>query len=409
MSLAFATPEAFVSFFGRVPRPTVMVGHGGRIAEKEITVNDVLLGRGSALDNHNGNKQLRFIVLQTAITNRNKTYVKKEKTFEAAKVVATVRNLNPPGRFLSKNEGAGFWEEVGDLKARKKVAQAFRDFKYAAKKKADPIRFSKSNDVRHSSHSEEKIFCQSLIKNLTVAGNAVPSNHAIQNFDVRSTGYHNYPESATQKEVISAHRHPGSILLHHFVPETLSNYDDDKSYIQNRIALDAAKIASQTSNLNTSGRFKSRNKETGNLEEAGEAQERVKVSRVFCELHNAMTKKASAGFVSQPKDDQFEEKLSGQGLTSNDVLLGRGNHKHHGNIQFRHLVAQHLTEYYDKANIKDKNALIYTKIVAMIRTLDPPGRFMHQNKRTGCWEEVGDLTAFKKVARAFLDLCHPAK
>jgi hypothetical protein len=68
-----------------------------------------------------------------------------------------------------------------------------------------------------------------------------------------------------------------------------------------------------------------------------------------------------------------------------------------------------LTEYYDKANIEDKNTLIYTKIVAMIRTLDPPGRFMHQNKVTGCWEEVGDLRAIKKVARAFRDLCHPAK
>jgi hypothetical protein len=179
--------------------------------------------------------------------------------------------------------------------------------------------------------------------------------------------------------------------------------------MQNRIAFDAAKSASQISNLDPSGMFKSRVKETGTLEEFGEVQERVNMSQAFCELHHAMTKKASTGFVFQPKDDQLEERLSGQGLTSNDVLLGRGNHKHHGNIQFRHLVAQHLTEYYDKANIRDKNALIYTKIVAMIRTLNPPGRFMHQNKKTGCWEEVGDLTATKKVARAFLDLCHPAK
>jgi len=116
--MSFVAPAAFSKFLGRVPKPTVLVGHGGQIEKEEITNNDVLLGRGSALDNHNGNKQLRSIVRQSTITICNKTHTKNEKTFEAAKVVATVRNLNPPGRFLLKNVATGFWEEVGDLKAR---------------------------------------------------------------------------------------------------------------------------------------------------------------------------------------------------------------------------------------------------------------------------------------------------
>jgi hypothetical protein len=298
---------------------------------------------------------------------------------------------------LSKNEGTGFWEEVGDLKARKKVSQAFRDLQYAAKKKADSEIISISNDVMHSSHAKEKPFCQDHIKRANVADDAHPSNHAMRTVEV-GQGNHNVPEIANHSDVILesfAHNYHGNILLPRYVPQ-LSYYDDDMPNIQNKKSLVPAKIMCQ-------------NKKARKLEEDREVKSRIKASQTFCDLPNSFTKKNSSGFVFQPRDDQLEKHFSAQGLSNNDVLLGRGNHKNHGNIQFRNLISQYLTEYYDKTNIEDKNELIYTKIVVMIRTLDPPGRFMHQNKVTGCWEEVGDLRAIKKVARAFRDLCHPAK
>ena len=395
--MSFVAPAAFSKFLGRVPKPTVLVGHGGAIANEEITNNDVLLGRGSALDNHNGNKQLRSIVRQSTITICNKTHTKNEKTFEAAKVVATVRTLNPPGRFLLKNEATGFWEEVGDLKARKKVSQAFRDFQYAAKKKADSVIFSTSNNLMHSSHATEKTFCQDHIKRAIVADNAHPSYHAMQTVDLMQ-GNHIVPEIANQSDEFLesiAHNHQGDIRLLHPVTQ-LSNYYEDVPNIQNKNSLVPAKIVCQ-------------NKETCIVKDDRDVKSRIKASQTFCTLPNSFTKKTSSGLVIQPRIDQFEKQFSAQGLSNNDVLLGRGNHKHHGNIQFRHLLAQYLTEYYEKANLEDKNALIYNNIVAKLRNLDPPGRFMHHNKVTGCWEEVGDLTAAKKVARAFRDLCHPEK
>jgi hypothetical protein len=41
--------------------------------------------------------------------------------------------------------------------------------------------------------------------------------------------------------------------------------------------------------------------------------------------------------------------------------------------------------------------------MGVIKSLNPPGRFMSQNKNTGVWEEVGDITSQKKLAQAFRD------
>lgn len=119
-------PQEFATFLGVVPNPIVQPGIGGPIDSSGITDNDVLLGRGAFFDRHPGNIQFRKI----AVENRKIYYYhsskKIEKTFCGAKVVAIIRNLNPSGRFLSKNN-EGYWEEVGDVKARKKAVQALRD------------------------------------------------------------------------------------------------------------------------------------------------------------------------------------------------------------------------------------------------------------------------------------------
>ena len=38
-----------------------------------------------------------------------------------------VHSLDPPGRFLKKNEGSGDWEEVTDKEATQRAWQALRD------------------------------------------------------------------------------------------------------------------------------------------------------------------------------------------------------------------------------------------------------------------------------------------
>ena len=44
-----------------------------------------------------------------------------------AKVVLETRSLNPPVRFLEFDKASGRWNEIGDVRARKKASQSLRD------------------------------------------------------------------------------------------------------------------------------------------------------------------------------------------------------------------------------------------------------------------------------------------
>ena len=56
------------------------------------------------------------------------TSSKKQKSMISRSIVDKVKTeLNPPGRFLSKNTKTGLWQEVHDRRALEKTAQALRD------------------------------------------------------------------------------------------------------------------------------------------------------------------------------------------------------------------------------------------------------------------------------------------
>lgn len=274
--LRMAVPRPFVKFLGIVPEPSVKPGEGGPVAQTDVTVNDVLLGRGSSLGSHKGNIQFRFIILKTATKNADKIFKRNEKTFESSKIVALIRNLTPPGRFLSKNEKSGYWEEVGDSKARKKVAQAFRDFSYAA------IR-GPASGVASEAATDRGRFCSGIISR------------------------------------------------------------NDKPCVDNR----------------------------------------------------------------RPNPVPESVCLTPSNFNEHDVLLGRGIRKYNGNALFLQLVTQNLTKYCNATLIRKMKSCIAAEIVATIRNLDPPGRFLCKSNETGFWEDIGDDRALKKVAQAFRD-CYSA-
>lgn len=96
----------------------------------KISRNDVLCGRGGLTNHHPGNIFFRQLVRQ-----RQEMYLrasKRDKASVAKSIVETIRNLDPPGRFLKKkneaSKGAGsVWCEIGNRKAREKTSQALRE------------------------------------------------------------------------------------------------------------------------------------------------------------------------------------------------------------------------------------------------------------------------------------------
>lgn len=108
------------------------IRHGRRkpaMSQREAPItpheNDILMGRGGKNNQHTGNNQLRAFAREECRNYR--TSSKKGKSYISRELVRRVRELDPPGRFLKKNNDTGLWEDVGDDVAREKASQALRD------------------------------------------------------------------------------------------------------------------------------------------------------------------------------------------------------------------------------------------------------------------------------------------
>lgn len=86
----------------------------------------------------------------------------------------------------------------------------------------------------------------------------------------------------------------------------------------------------------------------------------------------------------------------------NDVLCGRGGriNQHTGNIRFRDVIASKKKDYLAPSTKKLEKAHIAAAIVNGIREMEPPGRFLKEDRDTGLWFDIGDAKAIKKTGQA---------
>ena len=85
-------------------------------------------------------------------------------------------------------------------------------------------------------------------------------------------------------------------------------------------------------------------------------------------------------------------------LNENDVLSGRGGriNNHPGNITFRTVVEDYKREYLDPRIRKLEKAHVAARLVAQIRSANPPGRFLKEDPdHKGKYVEIGDQKAWK--------------
>mmetsp|Transcript_1579 Transcript_1579/g.2417 ORF Transcript_1579/g.2417 Transcript_1579/m.2417 type:complete len:322 (-) Transcript_1579:1424-2389(-) len=87
----------------------------------------------------------------------------------------------------------------------------------------------------------------------------------------------------------------------------------------------------------------------------------------------------------------------------NDILMGRGgkNNQHIGNEKLRQL-ARGQSENYQEASKKGKSN-ISRDLVKQVRSMNPPGRFLKKDSKTGAWEDVGDDIAREKTSQVLRD------
>ena len=84
----------------------------------------------------------------------------------------------------------------------------------------------------------------------------------------------------------------------------------------------------------------------------------------------------------------------------NDVINGRGKFAMHwnGNQIFRTLVESHKEEYLNSDN--DKKVAIARSIINIIRTQNPPGRFLKLDASTNKWNDIRNKKAARKIRQA---------
>jgi len=89
--------------------------------------NDVLLGRGGKINNHPGNQQFRSIIEEYK-ERYNFATNKATKALISREVINRIAAMNPPGRFLSRNNtGTSMWYEERKENSLKKTSQALRE------------------------------------------------------------------------------------------------------------------------------------------------------------------------------------------------------------------------------------------------------------------------------------------
>ena len=118
--------------------PRTAAQTGDRI--KEPHDNDVLLGRGKFASEHPGNILFRQIVWEL----KEEYYVarKNEKTKMVHRIIDKIKSLDPPGRFLEKDEDLTFVDAPMD-RVVLKVSQALRERRWFETEKDASVRQEK--------------------------------------------------------------------------------------------------------------------------------------------------------------------------------------------------------------------------------------------------------------------------
>ncbi len=103
-------------------------------------INDIVSGRGSGSNRHEGNLYFRKLIRENKELYLSRP--KNEKMLVARDIYNTIESLDPPGRFLQKNPETGSWFEIGKDRALEKISQALREKNSKQQTHHQPSHFS---------------------------------------------------------------------------------------------------------------------------------------------------------------------------------------------------------------------------------------------------------------------------
>jgi len=156
------TQQHAVTYFRNVPQQQHEhndAHHNTHLQQQHINdfgLNDVLCGRGGAINNNPGNIKFRELV----DTKKGEYNAAKrgKKELVARDIVEAWRAQDPPGQFLKYNKITTLWSDIGDDKAVEKTFQTLKDSKEKKKdkKKDDSCQLAEQQQQQHSNRRRRK-------------------------------------------------------------------------------------------------------------------------------------------------------------------------------------------------------------------------------------------------------------
>jgi len=175
--------------------------------------HDVLCGRGGGTNNHAGNESFRDLV-----NERKRTYLnssKREKPLVSRSIVEAVRNRKPPGRFLTKDDKTGLWNDIGDQKAREKTSQALREGAPVIRREigmtATVVPAPSSHNRRASSGSISSSSVSNAQLNVGAASWGAPPNPAHPSLG-KDVMHHHHATAATHHHPLYGHLNHNGLM-----------------------------------------------------------------------------------------------------------------------------------------------------------------------------------------------------
>lgn len=174
------------------------------------TDDDVLSGRGSAINVHPGNIHFRLLIDENRRTYLNTKWL--ERRAIAKSIVASIHAKG--GRFLKQNEGDnGFWFDIGEKGAIDKTTQALRQMKMRRKLMVDDEK--KGNATKGVLHVPPKFRRTQVDSHYDTLGNTLPSVDLTSLYSFMNTNKDcwmpHHPLASTPGSLCFTH--PGGILM----------------------------------------------------------------------------------------------------------------------------------------------------------------------------------------------------
>ena len=342
----------------------------------EVTHNDVLSGRGNGVAHSPGNIQFREVVL-----SHKAAYVQTDnldlKAALAEDVISTITNLTPPGRFLEKNPNGEGWRELTKRQVFAKTCQALRE---KAHWNALSNGITSSITTAGAAHTPDKVNAK--------------SDGKANDVDSRKSGDSIVPTDISEPS-------PSSVVSP--VASAMATMDDD--YTASTVARPDSPATTADASYKTSEAIISPPSSTS---KPVKTRTKAKAGKTV-KNHKEPPASTLCYQRKQKESDQVIDPNSEYCIfqtSETDVLSGRGNGvaARPGNAYFRRLVYFHKDAYVD-ADRDGKTAVAQT-VIAAIRKLTPPGRFLEKDPNGAGWREMTDRQVFLKTCQALREKTH---